>query len=175
MIINRLNKKIIFTTIFFISTLYLFFILSNNYNSKEIYYSDVVSSSLTTQETPNYYNSSYGGQIIKWQGKISNYYTQASEIKFCVIDDNHKEININEPCDWFWATSEGMKMPDDCEMGSSWYCHRIDYILKYFEVLNDGDTNYLNNTYFITGKIKGIDCGVDDKCRPDIEIINIEK
>lgn len=139
----------------------------------DLNYNQVLSSKLESQKESGYASSAYEGKIIRWQGKISNYYSQASEIKFCIIDEDHKAVDINKPCDWFWAVPGSTIDSDGCEANPTWYCHRMDYILNYYKVPFDKNKNFYNDIYTITGKINGIDCGVDSKCIPDIEIIGI--
>lgn len=138
-------------------------------------YSQIQNSKITTSSDYGYYQSTYKDAVIEWQGKISAYYSQITGIKFCIIDNDHTEIDINKPCDWFWVLSDETKDADSVSVNPGWDGLWVNYILNYYKVSFDKNSNFYNDTYKITGKVRGLDCGVGGKCIPDIEIINITK
>jgi hypothetical protein len=144
-------------------------------NTKYLNYNQVLDLKIEATSSDGYYQSSNKDTIIEWQGKISAYYSQITGIKFCVIDNNHQEIDINKPCNWFWTGSEETKDADSTLVNPGWDGLWVNYILTYYKVPFDKKSNFYNDVYKIKGKIKGIDCGADNKCVPDIEIINITK
>jgi len=144
-------------------------------SSKNLSYNQVMQSRREIYKSPDLYSSGYEGQIIKWQGKISAYYSQITGIKFCVVDNDHQNINIDEPCDWFWATSVDTMNANDLSVNPKWDGKWVNYILNYYKVDFDESKRFYDDTYTIEGKLNGIDCGVDDKCLPDVEIISIRK
>lgn len=147
-----------------------------NFQDENITYKEVLSSKTkTTDEIGEIYKSKFDGKIVTWQGKISAYYSQSGGIKFCVVDEDHKNIDITKECDWFWAISAETSNADDYKINPSWDGNWIDYILKYYKVSFDKNKNFYNDVYIITGKIAEIDCGVIDKCAPYIDIISITK
>ncbi|HAB53093.1 MAG TPA: hypothetical protein DCE80_13155 [Ignavibacteriales bacterium] len=117
----------------------------------------------------------YEGKIIKWQARISAYFSQITGIKFCVIDKDHQTKDIWEPCDWFWASSWETMDADDIKVNPSWDGHWVDYILNYYKVPFDKNAHFYDEIYTVTGKITGLDCGVYSKCVPYIDIISITK
>jgi hypothetical protein len=123
----------------------------------------------------DYYKSSYGGKLVEWQGKISGYYSQITGIKFCVIDEGHQNVDIDKPCDWFWAFSRDLMGADDITINPNWDGKWVNYILNYYKVPFDKDSYFYNDTYTIKGVVNGIDCISKDQCVPDIDIINISK
>lgn len=148
-----------------------FFYIKN----KPLNYNQIRDSKIEASSNDGYYQSTYKNSIITWQGKISDYYSQITGIKFCIIDSDHTEINIDKPCDWFWALSDETKDADSILVNPNWDGLWVNYILNYYKVSFDKNSNFYNDTYKITGRIRGLDCGVDNKCIPDIEIINITK
>ncbi len=144
-------------------------------NNKNLTYNDVINSKIETIDNKDYYQSSLKDSLISWQGKISAYYSQITGIKFCIIDDEHPEVGINKPCNWFWAFANNFMGADDLTKNPNWDGKWVNYILNYYEVPFDKNNNFYDDVYTIQGKINGIDCGVDNKCVPDIEIINIKK
>ncbi|MFA5109264.1 MAG: hypothetical protein WC458_01855 [Patescibacteria group bacterium] len=138
-------------------------------------YNHVMDSKIEGTEDGGYYKSEYEGQPIEWQGKISAHYSQITGIKFCVIDNEHQNVNIDQPCDWFWAFADDLMRANDRVINPNWDGKWVNYILNYYKVPFDNDSRFYNEIYTIQGKINGIDCGADDKCVPDIEIINIIK
>lgn len=158
-----------------IATVIISYLLSVKTTVVPISYNEVVKSAVLDSEKNSYYDSSYNNQIIKWQGKISKEYTQITGIKFCIIDNEHQNINIKEPCDWFWAMSEQVKDADNTNTNHDWSGDWVGYILNYYKVPFNKNSDFYNETYTITGKINGIDCCAGDRCAPDIEIINIIK
>lgn len=144
-------------------------------NKKNLTYDDVINSKIETIDNKDYYQSSLKGSVISWQGKISAYYSQITGIKFCIIDDEHQEVDINNPCDWFWAFSDNLMGADDRAINPNWDGKWVNYILDYYRVPFNKNSIFYNDIYTIQGKINGIDCGANNKCVPDIEIINITK
>ena len=51
----------------------------------------------------------------------------------------------------------------------------VKYILNYYNVPFDENSDYFNDIYTVKGVVNGIDCAPSDKCSPDIEIISINK
>jgi hypothetical protein len=177
---NVKNRLIIISTLLICLIAIASFVIikksdSKNPKYKIIDYTGVQNSKLEPYQSPDYYKSRYDGQMIKWQGKISSYYSQISGIKFCVFDNAHADIDINTPCDWFWAESEETMRADDMAVNPNWDGKWVNYILKYYKVRFDPNSPFYNNLYTITGTVDGIDCGVDSKCVPNIKIINITK
>jgi hypothetical protein len=123
----------------------------------------------------DYYESSYKGKLIEWQGKISGYYSQITGIKFCVIDEGHQNVDIDKPCDWFWAFSRELMGADDIAINPNWDGKWVNYILNYYKVPFNKDSYFYNDVYTIKGVVNGIDCISKDQCVPDIDIINISK
>jgi hypothetical protein len=123
----------------------------------------------------DYYKSIYYGRLIEWQGKISAYYSQITGIKFCVIDKDHQNVDINKPCDWFWAFSPYLIGADDTESNPGWDGKWVNYILNYYKVPFDENSYFYNDTYTIKGVVNGTDCVSKDQCVPDIDIISITK
>lgn len=152
---------------------------SGGYNNTErivgLTYNQVLNSRIIDSEKNNYYKSLYNNQIIKWQGKISKEYTQITGIKFCVIDKEHQDVDIKKPCDLFWTLSEPTKDADDINTNPSWDGNWVDYILNYYKVPFNKNSDFYNDIYTITGQINGIDCAFADRCAPDIETISITK
>lgn len=144
-------------------------------NNTPLTYKEVINSKIEETEYYSYYKSKYEGQEIQWQAKISGYYSQITGIKFCIIDKDHTEIDINKPCDWFWANSEETKDADIISINPDWDGLWVNYILNYYKVAFNKNSNFYNDIYTIQGKINGIDCLAGDRCIPDIEIINIIK
>lgn len=122
-----------------------------------------------------YYKSAYGGEVIEWRGKISSYYSQITGIKFCVSDKDHQAIEMDKPCDWFWAFSDKLMSADDIITNPSWDGNWVNYILNYYKVAFDKNSNFYNDIYTVKGFVNGIDCVSRDQCAPDIDIINISK
>lgn len=148
---------------------------SQEEKANSLSYNQVLGSKAELSSIPEVYSSKYDGATITWQAKISGYYTQITGIKFCVVDNDHINIDINKPCDWFWATSKDSMNADNTKVNPEWDGKWVNYILKYYRVPFDENENYYNEVYVVTGKINGLDCGVDGTCRPDIEIIGITK
>jgi len=150
-----------------------------SYNNTEriigLTYNHVLNSRIVDSEKNNYYKSLYNNQIIEWQGKISKGYTQITGIKFCVIDKEHQDVDIKKPCDLFWTLSELTKDADDINTNPNWNGNWVNYILNYYKVPFNENSDFYNEIYTITGQINGIDCAFADRCAPDIEIINITK
>lgn len=143
-------------------------------NNTALTYDDIINSKIEETESYSYYESKYEGKKIQWRGKISAYYSQITGIKFCIIDDNHTEVDINKPCDWFWASSKETKNADITSINPNWDGLWVNYILNYYKVDFNKNSNFYNDIYTIKGIINGIDCS-GDRCIPDIEIINIIK
>lgn len=142
---------------------------------KPVSYNQVVGATLKPYKAPDFFTSGYEGRTIEWRGKISTNYSQITGIKFCVIDSDHKDADIDKPCDWFWATSADIANADDTKINPSWDGKWVNYILNHYGVKFDSSKRFYDEVYTVKGKINGIDCGVDDKCVPDVEIISITK
>lgn len=138
-------------------------------------YNQVFNSKKESSNTPGYYNSEYNGKVVEWQAKISDYYTQITGIKFCVIDEDHKNVDISKSCDLFWAGSKDLMDADNLAINPSWDGQWVPYVLNYYKVPFDKDADYYNDIYTIKGTIKGLDSGTSNKSIPDIEIISINK
>lgn len=138
-------------------------------------YNQVVSSKTNVEKDSDYFSSSYDGQQIEWKAKISNYYSQLTGIKFCVVDNEHPDVNIDNTCNWFWASSDKIMNADDLKTNPNWDGKWVNYILNYYKVAFNPNDNFYNDVYTIKGIVNGIDCAPDpnNKCVPDIEIINI--
>jgi hypothetical protein len=150
-------------------------IINSNLIDSPLTYKQVVDSKIEGEEDGGYYKSKHEGQTIEWQGKISAHYSQITGIKFCVVDYEHQNINIDQPCDWFWAFADELMGADDRTKNQDWDGKWVNYILNYYKVPFDKDSRFYDEIYTIQGKINGIDCGADDKCVPDIDIIKIIK
>lgn len=140
-----------------------------------ITYNQVMDSKFGEARNVDFYKSSYEGQIIKWQAKISAYYSQITGIKFCVIDNDHKNIDIDKPCDLFWAFSGDVIDADNIETNPNWDGHWVDYILNYYKIPFNKNLRFYDDVYTITGVVGDFDCGIAEKCVPNIDIINITK
>jgi len=138
-------------------------------------YNDVLNSKIIDGNKYDYYKSQYEGEMVEWSGKISSYYSQITGIKFCIIDDEHQNVNINKPCDMFWAFSEDLMGADDLSVNPDWDGNWVPYILNYYNVPFDENADYFNDIYIVKGIVNGIDCTPSDKCSPDIDIISIRK
>lgn len=138
-------------------------------------YNQVLNSKIEPERSPTLHASKFDGSVVEWQGKISAHYSQITGIKFCVIDEEHQNIDIDEPCDWFWAFSHDLMDANDFEVNPNWDGKWVNYILNYYKVPFDKDVRFYDDIYTIQGKVNGIDCGADDKCVPDIDIISITK
>lgn len=172
----KLKKVLILSLIFislFLVAFWQFFYRQNSIDQKDINFNQVIESK-TNKTNIDYYESKYKDKKIIWTGKVSNYYTQITGIKFCIIDKEHQNVNAGNPCDWFWASSKETSNADIYSINLNWDGHWVNYILNYYQALPNNKDEIYTNTYEITGTINGIDCGVDNKCHPDIEIINIK-
>lgn len=147
----------------------------NDNNVSNLTYNQIINSKISESKNDDYYKSNYEGKVIKWQGKISNHYSQITGIKFCVIDKEHQDININNSCDWFWAFSDNLMGADDKTINPNWDGKWVNYILNYYKVPFDKNGNFHNDTYTIRGVVNGIDCISLNQCVPDIDIISITK
>lgn len=136
-------------------------------------YNQVMDSKFGEGANVDFYKSSYKGQIIRWQAKISAHYSQITGIKFCVIDKDHKNIDIDEPCDLFWAFSGEVMDADIIEKNPKWDGYWVDYILNYYKVPFDQNSRFYDDIYTITGLVGDFDCGIAEKCVPNIDIISI--
>jgi hypothetical protein len=180
-VIKSKNRIIVFTALVVSGLIIALYIKSfstkgfdNKSEIKSLSYSQVVNSKLELDKSSGIYKSRYEGRVIGWKGKISSYYSQITGIKFCVIDQYHQNVDINKPCDWFWASSENIMNGDDIATNPSWDGKWVNYILKYYKVPFDDRKQFYNDLYTVTGIVDGIDCGVDSKCVPNIKIINIK-
>ena len=144
-----------------------------NYN-KELNYSDKdINFDVSFNDVLN--SDEYIGDVISWQAKISSYYSQISGIKFCIVDEDHQNVDIDKPCDWFWALSDATMNADNLEINPNWDGHWVNFILNYYKVPFNEDLRFYNDIYTIKGIIYGIDCGMNDKCIPNVDIISIVK
>ncbi len=149
--------------------------LKNKEDDKKLTYNQLMSDKLEKSDTPGYFNTEKKGQEIEWQAKISGNYSQITGIKFCIIDDEHQDVDINQPCDMFWAFADELMDADNIAINPDWDGDWVKYILNYYNVPFDENTNYFNDIYTVRGIVNGIDCAPSDKCSPDIEIISIKK
>ena len=150
-------------------------IKSNFYDDiSDLTYNQVFSAKIDPEISPTIHKNKYDGKTIEWDAKISKLYTQITGIKFCILDEEHQNIDIKESCDWFWASSDATKDADIISINPDWGGHWVPYILNYYNVSFDEDSDYFNETYTIKGIVNGADCGADKKCVPNIEIIDIE-
>lgn len=140
-------------------------------NSQSLSYNEVLNSETVNSDSYGYHKSDYKGEKIKWLGKISRYYSGINGIKFCIIDDEHKNIDTTQPCDWFWAFAKELMSADDISVNPNWDGSWVDYTLNYYGANNEDP---MNQIYEVEGSINGIDCGVHDRCAVDIEIIGIK-
>jgi len=138
-------------------------------------YNQILNSKVELTNTSDYYKSKHESEVIKWQAKISAYYSQITGIKFCVVDNEHQDININKPCDLFLASSSDVMDADNTEVNPDWDGHWVDYILNYYKVPFDKNDDFYDKIYTIIGRVNGIDCAMSERCSPDIEIIDIKK
>jgi len=136
---------------------------------KIVSYNQVVNSKTKNDD------SLYSGRTIKWQGKISAYYSQITGIKFCVVDNDHQNVDIDKPCDWFWASSDLIINANDKNINPNWDGKWVDYILNFYKVDFDPAKRFYDEIYLVEGKINGLDCDVNSRCIPDVEIISIKK
>lgn len=77
----------------------------------DLTYNELLSYKLEPSNTPGYYKTGQEGKIIEWSAKISKHYSQITGIKFCVLDNNHQNVDITKPCDMFWAFSDNRNKP----------------------------------------------------------------
>jgi len=138
-------------------------------------YKQVVDSKIEPPLSTDFYDTKFNGNIIEWKAKISAYYSQITGIKFCVVDEDHQNINIDEPCDWFWASSGGVMDADNLKKNPSWDGDWVPYILNYYKVPFNENGRYYNEVYTIKGIVDGLNCGFGDKCLPLIQILSITK
>jgi uncharacterized protein YceK len=138
-------------------------------------YNQIMNSKSEPDKSPDLYKTKYDGKVVEWKAKISTYYPQITGIKFCIVDNEHQNVDIDKPCDWFWAFSTSIMDADDVAVNPSWDGKWVDYVLKHYKVSFDKDKRFYNDVYTITGAVNGLDCGVDSKCIPNIEIISITK
>lgn len=123
----------------------------------------------------------FKGKSIKWQAKISAYYSQISGIKFCVVDDEHQNVDISESCDWFWASSDEIMGANDLKINPSWDGRWVPYTLNYYGVTFDENDRYYDEVYTVVGKISGVGCDEPDPefpdyvCIMDVDIVEILK
>lgn len=162
---SKSRSKIIFFIVAIAVIILAMYVTRIIFTKNQLTYNQVVSSKIESDKT------AYDGKTIIWQGKVSNYYSQITGIKFCVIDQEHKNTDINKPCDWFWTSSDQIKDADNTAVNPSWNGDWVGYTLNYYKA---GSYTNEERFYQIEGRVNGLDCAVDDKCVPDIEIINIK-
>lgn len=184
LISNKFHIILFFTIILLVIIIGIFGKKIDDSTTKEGYFSSipsnltydkVVNSKLEQTNTPEIYKSKYDGEIIRWQGKISAYHSQITGIKFCVIDEEHQNVDIDKPCDWFWAFSDDVMNADNLEVNPNWDGYWVNYILRYYKVPFNEKDYFYNDIYTLEGRINRIDCGVDNKCVPNIDILGITK
>lgn len=142
----------------------------------DLTYNQVINSKIEPEKSPELYNSKSDGSVVEWKAKISSYYSQITGIKFCVIDNDHQNVNIDKPCDWLWAFNRVLMDADNTDVNPGWDGLWVNYILNYYKVPFDKDKRFYDDEiYTIKGVVDSIDCGVDDKCIPNIDIISITK
>lgn len=151
--------------------------IRNNFNDdvSNLTYNQVLNSKIEPARSPELYDSRSDGRVIEWNAKISSYYSQITGIKFCIIDNNHQNVDIDKPCDWFWAFSGDVANADNTDLNPGWDGSWVKYILNYYKVPFNKDKRFYNDVYTVKGVVNGFDCGVDDKCIPNIDIISINK
>jgi hypothetical protein len=130
---------------------------------------------LLESDTPGYFKTEQEGKNIEWKAKISKYYSQITGIKFCIVDDEHKSVDVSKSCDMFWSFADELMRADDLSVNPGWDGKWVKYILNYYNVPFDENSDYYNDIYTVKGIVNGIDCAPSDKCSPDIEIISINK
>jgi len=148
---------------------------NNSLNSKYLSYNQVFNSKIEPERSIDFHDSKFDGSVIEWKAKISAAYTQITGIKFCVIDNEHQNIDIDKPCDWFWAFNEVLMDADNTEVNPEWDGLWVNYILNYYKVPFNKDLRFYDDIYTVKGIVDGLDCGVDIKCIPNIDIISITK
>ena len=149
----------------------------DNIVPEDITYNEVVNSNSED------FDNEYYGKIISWDACISHYYSQITGIKFCVVDDDHKNVIYDEPCDWFWAMSDDDQVmsADDIKFNPNWDGHWVPYILNHFNVSFDRKDIYYDDLYTVTGAIASFNrCPEGKSCDfigtiLDVEIISIDK
>ena len=136
-------------------------------------YADVVNkdSLFDKNEVDGSIKTPYVGKIIQWQAKIARSLTQRDGIKFCVIDDEHQNIDSKGNCDWFWLSDKNLGTRDDPNFFNSadWF----DYIFKTYSDINPQKIDWGKDTFLVTGEVEGVD-GVFDKPIPLIIVSKIE-
>ena len=164
---------IIIFSLFLVAVWQFFYNKNTNLTSQEKQ-EMIISNNPTFNQVLESKENEYKNIQIIWNAKISKYYSQITGIKFCVLDSDHKEIDTNKQCDWFWASSKETENADAYSMNPNWNGNWVNYILNNYQALPSNKSDIYNQIYQITGRVNGIDCGVDEKCHPDIEIINIK-
>lgn len=138
-------------------------------------YKQVIDSKSETPVSMDMYDTQFDGDIIEWKAKISAHYSQITGVKFCVVDEDHKNVDIDESCDWFWAFSGETMGADDIKVNPDWDGHWVDYILNYYKVPFNKKERFYDSIYTVKGVVGGLDCGVYEKCVPNIEILSITR
>lgn len=176
-ILLALSYFLFFNKDFFINNNYFVKdnLIFNNESKEKLKYNEILAHELEPTEYQSYFKTEQEGKIVEWKGKISRYYTQITGIKFCVIDEDHENVNTEEPCDFFWAYSEDLMDADNISVNPNWDGNWVRFILDYYNLPLDEEGGYLNDTYLIKGVVLGVDCAPSDRCSPDIDIINIRK
>ncbi|MDP3043139.1 MAG: hypothetical protein Q8N21_01940 [bacterium] len=138
-------------------------------------YTDVINEEplLNKNEIGGSTKNPYAGEIIQWQAKIASSLTQRDGIKFCIIDDEHQNVDSNGNCDWFWLLDKNLGTKDGPNFFNSadWF----DYIFKNYSDINPQKIDWGKDTFLITGVLEDIDLDVADRPVPNIEVIKIEK
>ncbi len=120
---------------------------------------------------------SYKGREIKWRGKIASKYSQIDGIKFCIIDDSHKNPDIYSECDWFWAIPKELATEKDSSYQSDWNGNLVELMFKNYSNIDYDKINSEKDEFIITGKLDSLDTEVDyfNRVIPSIEVTKIEK
>jgi hypothetical protein len=136
-------------------------------------YADVVNkdSLFDKDETDGSIKTPYVGKKIQWQAKIASSLTQRDGIKFCIVDDEHQNVDSGSNCDWFWLLDKNLGTKDDPNFFNSgdWF----DYIFKTYSNISPQKIDWAKDTFLVTGEIEGVD-GVFDKPIPLIIVSKIE-
>lgn len=85
----------------------------------DLTYNQVINSKIEPEKSPELYNSKFDGSVIEWKAKISSYYSQITGIKFCIIDSDHQNIDIDQPCELKITTLMGILIILEPALGQS--------------------------------------------------------
>ncbi|MBU4347254.1 hypothetical protein KJ586_00030 [Patescibacteria group bacterium] len=162
--------------------------LVNNINANKMLasttvlsYADVINENSFIQEKNSdgemEKHSIYRGKNVQWMGRVANRYSQIDGIKFCIIDDKHKNADSRADCDWFWLFPVNLATENSPERQTNWDGFWPSYMFKTYSGLNPEKIDWDKDTFLIYGEIEDIDLGVDGLNRPIPTIIatKIEK